>query len=321
MGILAELSVHDPGQHLRHLHRHLAAFRQLALRHQRVHVAHPVQLRRQEVRDVEAVALRGAPLVFKRLGQLRQGQLLARRRSCCDGLRQRRPQVQAPGAGSQKAGAVRGVLHRVRERDELLVLVEATAEQLAHHHRRQAGGLRAHDGQRPVPPAIRAVMVRLGELGAIACGFLQVGRDVHGQQRLVPAVRTTALRHLVQGAALWAHLLAFKYAPVSGRRCRKQEARRYVFAEERVVEDAQVLLQLVRAGLGQRCAPAGCVAVTAVDHRQMLMILVGLAQVVVVPQHRLRIHLGHHAPKFALPDLHLHLQKEVLMPRLPGMGH
>ena len=172
-----------------------------------------------------------------------------------------------------------------------------------------------------MPATVRAVVVRLGERGAVAHALLQIGRDVHRQQRLKPAVRTTSLRHLMQGGAPWAHLFALKHASVRGRHCRKQEARGHVFAEERAVEEAQVLLQLVRAGLGQRGTPPGGVAVTAVDHRQVLMVLVGLAQIVMVSKHRLRIHLGHHAPQFTLPDLHLHLKEEALMTRLSGMRH
>ena len=51
------------------------------------------------------------------------------------------------------------------------------------------------------------------------------------------------------------------------------------------------------------------------------MLLVGLAQIVVVPQHRPRVDLRHHAPQFTLPDLHLHLQEEVLVTGLSGMRH
>ena len=79
------------------------------------------------------------------------------------------------------------------------------------------------------------------------------------------------------------------------------------------------MLQLVWTGLGQGGAPAGGVTVAAMDHWQVLAFLVGLAQIVVVSQHRLRIHLGDHAPQFTLPDLHLDLEEEVLVSWLSGM--
>ena len=188
MGVLAELGIHQPGQDLRHLYRHLAAFRQLSLGHQRVNVPHPVELRRQEVRHVVVVSQSCPPLGLKSFGQLRQGQCLSGRCGRSDGLRQCRPQVQAPGARRQEARAVGRVLNRVRERNELFVLIEPAAEKLAHHHRGQAGSLRADDGQGVVPTAVRAVVVRLGEWRAVAGALLQVGRDVDRQQRVVPAV-------------------------------------------------------------------------------------------------------------------------------------
>ena len=113
MCVLSKFRVDNPRHHLRHLHRHLAAAWQLAGGHQRVHVPHPVQLRRQEVRHIVVVAQSGPPLRFKGLGQLRQRQWLSSHCGRCDGLGQRRTQVQAPGARGQEACPVRSVLHRV----------------------------------------------------------------------------------------------------------------------------------------------------------------------------------------------------------------
>ncbi|MOA25239.1 hypothetical protein D3C78_1459520 [compost metagenome] len=47
--------------------------------------------------------------------------------------------------------------------------------------------------------------------------------------------------------------------------------------------------------------------------------LFSLAQIIVVPEDRLGIQHGHHSAQLAKPDLHLHLQKEILMPRLARM--
>jgi len=55
--------------------------------------------------------------------------------------------------------------------------------QLRQHHRRQDGRLRTDDGQRLVPAAVRAVMMRAGIASAVACAFAQVGGHINIRQR------------------------------------------------------------------------------------------------------------------------------------------
>ena len=100
----------------------------------------------QEGGEVGQVAQLRAPVVLEGLGRLVQGQRIAGVDHCLHGG----AQVDPEGAPAEEAGAVAGVLHRVGERQELLVVVERALEELADGDRRQARRTGAHDGQRVV---------------------------------------------------------------------------------------------------------------------------------------------------------------------------
>ncbi|MCY1378658.1 hypothetical protein D9M69_663140 [compost metagenome] len=105
---------------------------------------------------------------------------------------------------------MRGILNGVGEGNQFLVGIEAGGKQLPHHHRRQAGRLRTNNRQRLVPGAIRAIVMSLDELRAIAGCLAQVVRNMHSHQGLILTLRTFGLRRRVQSATTWAHLFVLK---------------------------------------------------------------------------------------------------------------
>ncbi len=251
-------------------------------------------------------------MLLEGLRQPRQCQRLPGLLRRGDYLGHRRTQVQAPGTGCQEPCPVCRILHRIGKRDQLLVRVEARAEQLRQHHRRQAGRLGADDGQRLVPAAVRAVMVGTGIAGAVAHALAQVGGyiDIHQRHRCIRAI-AVGLSQRMQRAAARADLLVLEHLRVRALAMGEQKASADVLGEEGAVELLNVLVELVWAGTRQGSAPAGGVAVAAMDHRQPELPLLGLAQVIVMGQSRRIVQRCHHAAQLAQPQLHLDLQEEA----------
>ena len=85
-------------------------------------------------------------------------------------------QVEAVGARPEEGGPVGGVLHRVGEGQQLLVLVEGRGEEMAERDRGQAGGGRADDAERILGVADGALL-EIALLLLFSAGIAQRNRD------------------------------------------------------------------------------------------------------------------------------------------------
>ena len=181
-----------------------------------------------------------------------------------DDLRQCRAKIEPPGARRQKTGPMGRILHGIGKGNQLLVGVEARTKQLLQHHGRQAGRLRAHDGERVAAIAERAVMAGIREPCAVARALAQIGSHQHIHQRgrqtggivLAGAVRY-GLR--VLGAAQRAHSPLLKNRrkraalQIGQRRRQEQKTCGRVLGKECLIKSLQVGIE--RAGVTRAGSP------------------------------------------------------------------
>jgi hypothetical protein len=139
MGVLPKLGIDHPRHHLGHLHRHLAALGQLARGHQGVHVSHPVQLRRQEVRHVVVLAERGRSIALQMPWATAPASAARRLAAaaamvCAKAGRRFRRQVRA----ARKPARCAASCTESENAMSFLSWLYPAAEELSHHHSGQA---------------------------------------------------------------------------------------------------------------------------------------------------------------------------------------
>ena len=263
-------------------------------------LAQPLAIRRDELRDealgIEAAAFGIAPPAGHLVLQVAQGDAVFLRHRLGDG----RADAVLPSAGGEEPRSMGGVLHVVREGDDLLgaggftvrrgfrmaagIVVVAGGEGLAEHHAEQAGRPRPDDDERFAGVAEGAVAAEDGAVGAGGERF----RAERGHRLAFAAACAGGVRGAVPGVDVPA-VAAQRHVPArhAGRLLAfggEVEAHVHVAGEEAVVELAQIPPHLGRRGALHR-APAGDAALAALHQRQVQGGVLGV-QVVRVAQHR-----------------------------------
>ena len=278
----------------------------------------------QERGEVSQVAQRRAPVVLEGLGSLVQGQRVV----CFDHGLHGGPQVNAEGAAAEEARAVAGVLHRVGEGEELLVVVERALEELGDRHGREAGGPGADDGQGVVGAAGRAT----GREALVLPVLFQGPLDQHGTAaRLALAVGGHGA---VQGGRVGVQPVhQLRGAVLPGEGAGPHEARVAVALHPRLTHypGRQRDPSLLAVALGAHGSDAVDAALPAVGLRGVEPVGLGLAGDVGPPgeadgQQRAVLLVGQRpeqAGEFAAPQLHLNREERTeSSPDLaPGVAH
>ena len=242
-GPVAELGQGVPAQPLCDGFRQPGAGRQPPVALQRREVAPPQPVGGDELADealvVERLGVdpRIAPPRLHPRGEVRQGDAVV----AFDDLRDRGADADARRPRREEPGAMRGVLHVVREGDHLAVVVVARTLRLTQRNAQQAGGAGAEDDQRLPRPAVRTVAAQPHRPRlAAASGIDRVGPEDADEAFGPTLVASRGVRgqHRAAGPAD-----ADVEAADSARRVRGEEVHHVdVPEEEAIVEDPQVAL-------------------------------------------------------------------------------
>jgi hypothetical protein len=182
----------------------------------------------------------------------------------------------ALGLGFDVAGAVRGVLDRVGEQDQLLVIVEPCRPQPLDRMGRQTGGLGADDELSAALAADRAAVVVDAHLAGVASGVAVVAQteralgvgDLDRDQILAQTVRALGQVLAPQMAAVTAERLDGQRGLGLGvERIEAMQQGIRVAGEEGAVDAIEAGVHPVVLWSLDR-QPAGGVAVAALDQRQ-----------------------------------------------------
>ena len=222
---------------------------------------------------------------------------------------------------------MRGVLHVVRKRDDLAIIVVARCEKLRQRRAEQAGRPGPEDDERLAGPAVGTVPAHLRPLSSVPALGHHESRAKDAHQPILAATGTLRRIAFRQVAATPTEL---RLDTPRGRRRllvlgqRKEHVDIHIAAKETVVEDAEVPLDVVFGRLFD-ATPAGRMALAALHQRQVQDVfvalqIVGVAQVVVRRVElrgsfvgrglgRFVVDAAHHAPQFPQPQVELHVQQ------------
>ena len=248
-------------------------------------------------------------------GQRRRGEII-------DGPRHGRAYRVEIGPRPEEASTVRGILHRVGEGNQFLVVVEGAGPALRHDLGAQ-GGIAGTQQDLPVALAAgRTGAVVPGKRGVAAGAAARAGGAKRCHQ-LVMAAGLAAARVGLQIATGAAHVLWHPgdvwRAPLDPR---IQAHGLTAPAEPGVVDLVQAVGQLV-AGRCQARQPAGGMALAALNEGQIQPIGVGLEVFIGTQLHPGRVggDLAHHAAQLPHPHLHAQRHQWHLPTRGQGPGH
>ena len=212
---VAELGVGLPQETLEHTAGQPAATRHGALLQQPMHpVALPGHVGADELGNKlvaghvqRAITLGALALQRGQEPRPRQRRHASRPNLVTKGLGQGRAHVVQVGAGAKKSRPVGRVLHRVRERNQLLVVVERAGPAVLHHLRSQRGIAGTQQHQPVTRAAGGATAVMAGELGIALREAAPARGPEHGQQLMVSTglARPAAVLQLAAGGTHGLH--------------------------------------------------------------------------------------------------------------------
>ena len=231
--------------------------------------------------------------------------------------------VVLPGARTEKACPVGSVLHRVRKRNQLLVIVEQTGPTGLHHLRTQSGIAGAEQQQLIALTTTGAGVVVPGVLG-VPDDVRALRRDLEDvEQLLVSAGEAGAFTSLHVAAGHTGVLVNALYVGAPQALGRVEPCCLRPAREPGVVDLVQLGGQLV-APLHQPRQPARGAALAALHHGQVDTIAltgqVALAAQAHIP--RVQGELADHAPQLTHPQLHPQGHQRLLaFAQRPGHQH
>ncbi len=218
---------------------------------------------------------------------------------------------------TEEARTVRGILHRVGEGDQFLVVIERAGPALRHDLGAQ-GGIAGPQQDLPVALATGRAGAVVPRHGDVASGAAARAGGTKDRHQLVMAAGLAASRVVLQIATGAAHVLWYPFDVRQGPIFPGIQAHGLTApAEPGVVDLVQAVGQLA-AGRRQARQPAGGMALAALNQGQIQTIGPGLEVFVGAQLHLVCVggHLAHHAAQLTHP----HLQPQRHQRPLPAWG-